>query len=389
MSEKRLEYRKHRDIEIRSELGPDSYAFFSKFDRTQMKRVLSNLLNNAIEALDGKGTVLVKASGSLEQICITVEDNGKGIPEDKMPLLMKEGISFGKKNGMGRGLYHSKLMTESWGGRIHIESKLGQGTKVTILLPRVTAPGWFVPEIVVSPETKIVILDDDNSIHYVWKKIFAPFTERLVDQPVHLYSATEFEDWRAKSAPGPEHLYLIDYELLKEKVTGLDIIRTHHLENQSILVTSRFEEKEVAEAADGLNLRIIPKEMARFVPVSFSDSADTYVLLDDDPVTCEAWKDSAEDYGVALTTFSSPVQLLSSLSEMKRATYFCIDQDLGRGEISGLEVAKEIYEAGYRNILLATAHRRRDIPDLPWWIRGTIGKAPPWKQNGAVIRAVQ
>jgi len=381
VSEKRLEYRNHRDIDVRSELGPDSHVLFSKFDRTQMKRVLSNLLNNAIEALEGKGIVLVKAASSLDQIRITVEDNGKGIPEDKLPLLMKEGVSFGKKNGMGRGLYHSKLMTESWGGKIGIESKLGQGTTVTLLLPRIAAPAWFVPEIVVYPETKIVILDDDNSIHYVWNKIFAPLVDKFVNQPVHLYSAGEFEAWHVRNAPGQEHLYLIDYELLKEKTTGIDIIRTHHLENQSILVTSRFEEKEVAEAAERLNLRIIPKEMARFVPVSFSDNADTYVLLDDDPVTCEAWKDSAEDHGVALTTFSSPEQLLSSLNRMKSGTHFCIDHDLGRKEISGIEIAKEIYEAGYRNILLATAHRRKDIPGLPWWIKGTVGKTPPWKKR--------
>lgn len=385
VSEKRLQYREHRGIEILSELGPSSYDCFAKVDKTQLKRVLSNLLNNAVEALEKKGTVIVKASSSADENRITIQDNGKGIPEVRLPLLMKEGVSFGKTNGMGRGLYHSKMMLESWGGKIGIESKAGQGTTVTITLPRHASPIWFVPEIVVGPDTRVVVLDDDKSIHYVWKKLFSPMSEEGRATPVHLHSAKEFREWHGKNRPDKSYLYLIDYELLKETETGLDIILEHGIETQSILVTSRFEEKSVAEAVALHGLRMIPKEMARYVPVQLSTGiTPSYVFLDDNAVTREVWEDSAKDHGIILATFSTPEDLLASLEQMESATCFYIDQDLGKSGETGFEVAKKIYEAGFRNILLATGYRRQDLAQLPWWIKGTVGKQPPWKSAEGV-----
>lgn len=381
VSEKRLEYRDHQSIKIQSELGSDSYDLFVKVDKTQLKRALSNLLNNAVEALDGKGSVIVRATGFADENRIIIQDNGKGIPKDKLPLLMKEGVSFGKKNGMGRGLYHSKTMLESWGGTIGIESDSGKGTTVTITLPRHAPPPWFVSEIVIGPETKVVVLDDDTSIHYVWKKLFSPMAERNRAAPVHLHSAGEFREWYKKNQPDHKYLYLVDFELLKEKETGLDIIREHKIAGQSILVTSRFEEKSVSEAVALHRLRMIPKEMARYVPVCHSKCATTsYVFLDDDRVTREVWDESAKDNGVVLTSFSTPDELLANLSKIDPVAHFYIDKDLGKSGC-GTEVAKKIYDAGFRNISLATGYRQKDMSDLPWWIRGTIGKTPPWKSE--------
>jgi signal transduction histidine kinase len=104
-------------------------------DAAQFQRVLSNLLNNAIEALPGQGRIEIAADLRGQEVDIHIKDNGRGIPAELLPKLTQKGATFGKAGGHGLGLHHARRMLESWGGGLAITSQYGRGTTVTLTLP--------------------------------------------------------------------------------------------------------------------------------------------------------------------------------------------------------------------------------------------------------------
>lgn len=156
--------------EFRSRLGPRSRIAitflpvaggggFCRLYRSDLSRCVSNLMANAAEALGEDGEISVALDEDLDWVRLSVKDTGPGIPRDILPKLGQRGATFGKEGGTGLGLWHAKTTVESWGGRLEIESEVGKGTTVRLILPRVEAP--------VSSESA-VILDDDPLVRMNW-----------------------------------------------------------------------------------------------------------------------------------------------------------------------------------------------------------------------------
>jgi signal transduction histidine kinase len=103
-------------------------------DPKKMRRVLDNLTRNAIEAMEGGGTLMIKAKRHRDVVELIVEDTGTGIPEDFLPFLFKP-FQTTKSRGMGLGLVYCKRVMEAYGGRIDVESEEGVGTTFTIIMP--------------------------------------------------------------------------------------------------------------------------------------------------------------------------------------------------------------------------------------------------------------
>lgn len=76
----------------------------------------------------------------------------------------------------------------------------------------------------------------------------------------------ELRNWVNTQSPKKDILYLIDYEFLGQQLNGLDVICALGIENESVLVTSLFEEPNVLNQAKSISVKIIPKSMAVFVP---------------------------------------------------------------------------------------------------------------------------
>lgn len=118
-------------IEFRTECHSDLNLSIAL---SEYQRVLSNLINNAVEAVNGNGWVKVSIKSLNQKICIEVCDDGVGIPAHILPKLLKGSFTHGKKNGHGLGLSHARKTVNSWGGELEIESVEGKGTTVSIHL---------------------------------------------------------------------------------------------------------------------------------------------------------------------------------------------------------------------------------------------------------------
>jgi len=106
---------------------------------TYMKRILGNLVLNAVQAMPNGGKLTIQAFQEENSIVVTVEDTGEGIPENVKASLFKP-LFTTKSRGQGFGLAACKRLVEALGGTITFQSAVGKGTKFTVRLPQ-TAKG--------------------------------------------------------------------------------------------------------------------------------------------------------------------------------------------------------------------------------------------------------
>lgn len=106
--------------------------------RRHFSESVGNLLQNAREALDGHGQVLVRARCLADySVEVTVRDDGPGIPGDKLERIFEAYYST-KERGTGLGLAIVKHNVELYGGSVRVESELGKVTTFTLLFPAKT-----------------------------------------------------------------------------------------------------------------------------------------------------------------------------------------------------------------------------------------------------------
>lgn len=131
---KRLEYSDRNEIEILFDRSVSAKPLFVKADATDLKAIISNLINNAIES--GTATITINVScRQVEGEClIEVSDNGVGIPPDLVDQIGKKRITFKGDSSRGLGLVHAFEKVETWGGSVKVSSELGGGSSVIIRL---------------------------------------------------------------------------------------------------------------------------------------------------------------------------------------------------------------------------------------------------------------
>ncbi len=117
--------------------GLDHPPLYIKANAHLFAWVLENLMRNALDATDGKGTIAAKVFEEKGFVNIEMSDTGKGIPVKKFKTVFQPGFTT-KKRGWGLGLSLAKRIIESYhSGKIFVKSSvLNQGTTFTIKLPK-------------------------------------------------------------------------------------------------------------------------------------------------------------------------------------------------------------------------------------------------------------
>jgi signal transduction histidine kinase len=132
-------------VELTMDLFNEEYVHFkaeeetiiSKIDRTQLIRIITNLVKNAIQAIpesQEKKAVGVNIKKESGHVIITVADNGNGIAPEDFNRIFEPKFTT-KTSGMGLGLSIIKNIIENYNGTITFESKEGKGTTFTVSLP--------------------------------------------------------------------------------------------------------------------------------------------------------------------------------------------------------------------------------------------------------------
>lgn len=105
---------------------------FHYCDRIKIEAVLTNIIMNAIQAIQNKGKIVIRATESHNSVQIEIEDSGPGIPENVLPNIF-DPLFTTKQTGTGLGLSICKNIVEQHGGKIAVKNK---PTTFTISLPK-------------------------------------------------------------------------------------------------------------------------------------------------------------------------------------------------------------------------------------------------------------
>ena len=106
-------------------------------DRSEIRRVICNLCGNAINYTQNGGRVVITLKNEGNDLIFSVSDNGSGIPQEDIPNMFQrfsQGTSRKRSTGTGLGLYLSRQIIESHGGKIWLESTLNKGSEFSFLL---------------------------------------------------------------------------------------------------------------------------------------------------------------------------------------------------------------------------------------------------------------
>jgi signal transduction histidine kinase len=121
-----------RPIKIELQKAPDLSEV--EHDSDQVHQVLLNLLLNAVQAMEGAGTVHVEIGSRGDCASVVVSDTGRGISPQNLPNIFRPFYTT-KGNGTGLGLSLAHRIVEDHHGRIEVSSTVGKGSKFTVLLP--------------------------------------------------------------------------------------------------------------------------------------------------------------------------------------------------------------------------------------------------------------
>jgi two-component system nitrogen regulation sensor histidine kinase NtrY len=122
-------------VRLRTDLSPATLFF--EADREQMKRLLHNLIKNAVEASSRDGEVIIRTRlmphpGSA--VVVEIEDNGSGMDQDVRQKLFQPYFTT-KEKGTGLGLVIARKIAEDHSGLIEVQSEKGRGTLVRVTFP--------------------------------------------------------------------------------------------------------------------------------------------------------------------------------------------------------------------------------------------------------------
>ncbi len=370
ISAKRLQY-KARGIEFEDMFSKESYFAFIEGDQTEFKRMLSNLINNAVEACS-QGSPKIRISLELRenQVILGVEDNGQGMPSELIERIMKEEpVTAGKSDGHGIGLGQVRQTLAEYQGKMKIQSAMGKGTLINLIFKQSPTPAWIADQIVIAPGASVLILDDDPSIHTAWDHRLRDASEKGGLKIQHFREGRETMRYvDALSLEEKENLFLLtDYELLKQDVNGLDVLE-HTGIKRSILVTSHYTNPKVLERAALLGTKILPKLLVVEIPINLKVEAEKtiqmvdLIIVDDKLDFIKIIADYAlKDKKVAM--YDSPYQFLQEYHAFPKETLIFLDDDFGVVGINGRKLAEKLHQEGYHRLYLISGTNFKDLPE--------------------------
>ncbi len=255
VSLKRQEWRQ-QPCQLTLKVKQDAKIGWIMASPNEIKRLLSNLLNNAYDALIDKnnGIINITIENMNNTLRLQIHDNGIGIPPEKITDALK-GVSF-KHHGKGLGLSGAKLYMENLGGKLDMHSIINKSTTINLIFPSIESITWVPKNIDLSGANVVIVLDDDFSMLTYWQK-------RIIDAgllPKLFSTYDEASQWvqnnieLAKTA-----IFLVDYELTEATHNGLMFLQEAYYSTKRYLITSHAEKYHFQQEAQNAGIWLIPK----------------------------------------------------------------------------------------------------------------------------------
>lgn len=266
VTHKKYQY-KEFPVDLNYSYDPENKFIFIKGDQSNFGRMISNLINNAVEAFEGKhGIVDVAFRVEGKTVCITIQDNGKGMSQEMIDKIMGNSpVGTTKKGGHGIGLGQVMNTLKMYNGKIEVESAEGNGTKITLKFPMANLPNWVADKVVLRKGDTVVVLDDDSSIFSVWEEAFK---EHSKDLALKFFTTSRETINFIDSSYEKEKIFLLsDYELRNGDMSGLMVVLQSGMKQRSLIVTGIHNDKNIHNLVEHSNVKLLPKQFLLGIPI--------------------------------------------------------------------------------------------------------------------------
>lgn len=365
LSDRRFRYR-GLPIEFVYNLNQLNAFLFIKAEPSDLKRAISNLINNAVNSLpQNGGRVELSLKSNEEWVFIRVLDNGKGISSDMLEKIKNNTLVVEtKKDGRGVGLIQVRDMLERNYGKLDIYSSVSgenHGTTVELRFPRISSPNWACEEIKFDSDDIIIILDDDELIHEAWNARIEHILEKIPTIMVkHYYNGSEVIDFIAK-LPQKDNVYLLsDYEFIGQELNGIEIIEQCQIK-RSVLVTSHFVNSDIRKQAIRKRIKLLPKELTHAVSLKMEQkttkNVNVHMVFVDDEKNFTKNLVGQHYSHLVIDTYSDPFDFLENVTKYSLDTKLILDNYYYMDnnevyDIDGLTLAKTLHKMGYKRLFL-------------------------------------
>lgn len=234
-----------------------------RLPRLGLEQILLNLVVNARDALPEGGTIRVDvSSGGPGRVQLSVRDDGVGMaPETRAQAFDPFFTTKAPDRGTGLGLSIVYGIVMDAGGRVEIESELGQGTHVRITLPiaegaRATTPPASATRVVRARRASVLVVDDDEQVRRVVSRMLE--TNGYDPQPVESGAGA-----LARLALGPE-VDLVLSDVMMPRMTGIELASAivRRFPRVPVLLMTGFLGSDQERDASDLGVRLLHKPFA-------------------------------------------------------------------------------------------------------------------------------
>jgi signal transduction histidine kinase/DNA-binding response OmpR family regulator/CHASE3 domain sensor protein len=322
---------------VQVELLPVSGQIFGDPDR--ILQTLTNLISNAIKFSPEGGSVVVSATSDRTHMQFSVEDHGRGIPEDKIGAIFErfqqvDASDSREKGGTGLGLAICRTIVQQHGGRIWVRSHLGKGSTFSFTIP-LTEPAKK-PEILPSSPTRVLVCDDDPWLLNIVSKLLSE------NGYVPLISSSVPEMLRLAKEDAPDVILL---DLVMPGVSGWDGLRELRAEPATrdipIIVLSGLSDNEDhaanSEVSGWIQKPFDADQLCAAIAAVSKRHRQLVLLVEDDPDLARVISSTLEQHGVELVSAFGANQAKAAVT--RRAPDLVI-LDLALADGDGFEVVK-------------------------------------------------
>ena len=241
-----------------------------------LQNIVSNVIANAIEASPRGSKIKITSKQSTKELTVTVTDSGIGIPAEVLSEIGTREITYGKANGNGLGLLNAHRVLSECGGQLIVSSSSAHGTMVQICVPfgRTSLPPKKIEKISLHDDTEVVVVDDDSSMHELWRHRLSEFSADRTILMAHQVKPEMFSQWFEKLPDDRRRRmkFFVDYQFSNSTINGLELIKRHGIQSSSVLVTSHDSDSVVMRDAEVMGVVTLAKSRLGTFPIEFSRS---------------------------------------------------------------------------------------------------------------------
>lgn len=351
-------------------VSDEAKSVFCQASALELSRVLSNLINNAMEAMKGSGHVVMDLRCEESVIVLSVQDNGAGMSERTKADILSGQVVSTKSRGTGIGLRSAIEYIQSVTGDLSIHTQLGQGTTIVMRLPICPSPPWFLGTLLLDDNDSILVVDDESDIYGHWQ-------EKLKKASVNMHYISGGE----KSVRAFDYirdsrydLYFLDYQNPLLTRDGIEMIQEYGLKDKAILVTSNYDDALLQKICITEHIKMLPKGFIQDLSVLVLNKAADIYLIEDDNLFIKSFCRHVDLQAKTIQVFSDLFNVKRCLPLLNKAATFYVDLNI-ETDRDGFHVATLLSEQGIDGIYILSGEEGLDKAEIPKGVKAVYNKA--------------